>query len=208
MNTQIITLPARECDQRAVEWLAEKTGDAWSEDNFQVVLRECRDMHAAHPRANMRVDRFWSLSNKSHDLWVTIQRLLICHDWSLCDCINPKRSEADNDWENIMAYAKQLMPDRHWQYDDWRDAKVMRAQFKKINDWKETDQFAADYINGCGDKLCKRQDGTYSVEIDRDGIKHEFKLTALCDTAAQIKAQRAIYDIIKENHERLFRYRG
>ena len=206
MNGNSIALPERHCDKQAVEWLAQKVSDDdWSEDNFQVVLRECRDMRAAHPRANMRADRFWSLSDKSHGLWVTIQRLLICHDWTLCDCINPKRSAADSDWDNIMAYAKQLMPHRLWQYDDWRVAKRYRAEYNKICDWKAAEGWAADYINGCDDKLTHTKGDYYTLNINRDGMEYELNFTAKSDAAAFMTAQKAIFDRYKQEqrHARL-----
>ena len=198
MNGNSITLPERHCDKQAVEWLAQKVSDDdWSEDNFQVVLRECRDMRVAHPRANMRVDRFWSLSDKSHGLWVTIQRLLICHDWTLCDCINPKRSAADADWKNIMAYAKQLMPHRQWQFTDWREAKRYRAEYQRAHNWGDAGKFAADWRNERGD-LLTRYGQKYSLHAEVKGEIMELIFdNCVSDYDALHKAGNIIFDAWK-----------
>lgn len=120
----VVKLPARKCDQQAIDWLAKKTN---GELNFWRVHREIRSLREQHPRATIRVDRLWSMSERSHDLWVTTARLMLCFSPWLCDCIKPKRSAADDDWENIIAYAKKTIPFR-FTLDDWRDAKSYREK--------------------------------------------------------------------------------
>ena len=196
MDTQ---LPSRLCDKQAVEWLANKADSG--KTNFERVLFEVNTYHAQHPCRKIRVDRLYTMSEKSHGLWVTVQRLLICYQWSLADCINPKRSAADADWENIMAYAKQLMPHRLWQYDDWRVAKRYRAEYNKICDWKAAQPSAADYINGCDDKLTHTTGDYYTLNINRDGMEYELHFTARSDTAAFMTAQKAIFDRYKQEQK-------
>lgn len=122
-------LPVRYCDQKAVVWLAQK--DLNSETlNFHRVLNEARQIHKAHPKATLRVDRFWTLSEKSHDIWVTTQRLLIAYDCKLADCINPKHSVADDDWDNIIEFACELFPASFALLPmSWREIKQMRKEY-------------------------------------------------------------------------------
>ena len=195
MTKQSITLPTRLCDKQAVEWLADTAESG--KTNFDRVLFEVNTYHAQHPCAKIRVDRLYTMSEKSHGLWVTVQRLLICYQWSLADCINPKRSAADSDWNNIMAYAKQLMPQREWQFTDWREAKRYRAEYQRAHNWDDAGKFAADWRNERGD-LLTRYGQKYSLYAEADGEIMELIFdNCVGDYDAQHKAGNIIFDAWK-----------
>jgi hypothetical protein len=119
--------PVRQCDRQAVIWLASK--DKNGQLNFSRVYCEVRDFHKAHPRAAVRRDRLWTMSNQNHDLWVVVQRLLMAFNWRLADCINPRKSAADDDIENILEFADELFPaSLALMPADWRSIKRMRKE--------------------------------------------------------------------------------
>lgn len=119
--------PLRQCDRQAVIWLASK--DADGELNFTHVYQEVRDYHKAHPRAAVRRDRLWTMSNKDHDLWVVVQRLLIAHNWNFADYVNPRKSAADDDMENILEFASELLPIGFApMVANWREIKRIRKE--------------------------------------------------------------------------------
>ena len=116
--------PVRQCDRQAVIWLASK--DTNGQLNFSRVYCEVRDFHKAHPRAAVRRDRLWTMSNKDHDLWVVVQRLLMAFNLELASCINPRRSAADDDTDNILEFASELLPAGYaLMTADWREIKKM-----------------------------------------------------------------------------------
>ena len=201
MNGNSITLPQRHCDKQAVEWLANKADSG--KTNFERVLFEVNTYHAQYPCAKIRVDRLYTMSDKSHGLWVTVQRLLICYQWSLADCINPRRSAADADWENIMTYAKSLMPEREWQFADWREAKRYRAEYQRAHNWGDVGEFAAgEWRNERGDLLTRRGlimgVRNYSLYAEVEGEIMELIFdNCVGDYDAQHKAGNIIFDTWK-----------
>lgn len=122
--------PARRCDEQAVVWLAQISESG--QLNFHAVYLEARKYHTIHPRAAVRRDRLWTMSAKDHDLWAVTQRLLLAYDWTLADCINPRRSAADDDTENICKLAEELFPESmSFAPTDWRDIKQRRKDYLK-----------------------------------------------------------------------------
>ena len=124
--------PVRQCDRQAVIWLASKDTDG--ELNFTHVYQEARNFQKAHPHAVVRRDRLWTMSNQNHDLWVVVQRLLMAFNWRLADCINPRKSAADDDIENILEFADELFPaNTSFAQTDWRDIKQRRKEYLRGN---------------------------------------------------------------------------
>ena len=120
--------PARRCDEQAVVWLAQMSESG--QLNFHAVYLEARKYHTIHPRAAVRRDRLWSMSAKDHDLWAVTQRLLLAYDWTLADCINPRKSGADDEWDNIIEFAEELFPANvSFMPTGWRDIKQQRKEF-------------------------------------------------------------------------------
>lgn len=120
--------PARRCDEQAVVWLAQMNESG--QLNFHAVYLEARKYHTIHPRAAIRRDRLWTMSAKNHDLWAVTQRLLLSYNWALADCINPRRSAADDDMENIYKFAEELFPAKMvFLSIDWRELKQKRKEY-------------------------------------------------------------------------------
>lgn len=203
MENKQLQLPARRCDQQAVEWLADTAESG--KTNFERVLFEVNTYHGQHPLANIRVDRLYTMSEKSHGLWVTVQRLLICYQWNLADCINPHRSAADSDWDNIMAYAKRLMPNLEWDYTDWRIAKRYRIEFNKCINWDDAGKFAADWRNQRGDLLTRRGmimgARHYELHAEVEGLTMELLFPEINDDDALMKAAKMVFDAWKERQD-------